>query len=44
MLNTPENIQRQLSEAISIIGKVDFHEKWEQLIPEIVGHIGEGTD
>ena len=42
MLNTPENIQRQLSEAISIIGKIDFYQKWEQLLPEIVSHIAEG--
>lgn len=39
MLNTPENIQRQLSEAIAIIGRVDFHEKWLELIPEIVQNI-----
>merc|ERR1719419_486210 len=35
MLNTPENIQRQLSEAIAMIGRVDFHEKWLELLPEI---------
>ena len=42
MLKSPENIQRQLSEAISIIGRVDFYEKWQELIPEIVGHIATG--
>jgi len=39
MLNTPENIQRQLSEAIAMIGRVDFHAKWGELIPEIVQNI-----
>lgn len=39
MLNTPENIQRQLSEAIAMIGRVDFHEKWLELLPEINLHI-----
>ena len=42
MLSTPENIQRQLSEAISIIGRVDFYQKWNQLLPEIVVYIQEG--
>ena len=42
MLNTPENIQRQLSEAISIIGRIDFYEKWQQLLPEIIAYIQEG--
>ena len=42
MLKSPENIQRQLSEAISIIGRIDFYEKWQELIPEIVGHIATG--
>ena len=44
MLNTAENIQRQLSEAISIIGKIDFHEKWLELIPEIVQNISSEND
>ena len=42
MLSSPENIQRQLSAAISIIGRVDFYEKWQELLPEIVGHIASG--
>ncbi|XP_068237725.1 exportin-2 [Palaemon carinicauda] len=33
MLRSPEGIQRQLSEAISIIGKYDFPAQWEELIP-----------
>lgn len=32
MLNSPESIQRQLSDAISIIGRVDFPEKWKDLL------------
>ena len=33
MLRSPEAIQRQLTEAISIIGKTDFPHKWQELIP-----------
>lgn len=32
MLKSPESIQRQLSDAISIIGKEDFPEKWKDLL------------
>ncbi|CAL4096864.1 unnamed protein product [Meganyctiphanes norvegica] len=33
MLQSPEGIQRQLSEGISIIGKSDFPHQWQDLIP-----------
>lgn len=33
MLRSPEGVQRQLSEAISIIGKSDFPHQWSDLIP-----------
>lgn len=33
MLRSPEGIQRQLSETISIIGKYDFPGQWQELIP-----------
>ncbi|KAG1687432.1 Exportin-2 [Nymphon striatum] len=36
MLKSPEQIQKQLSDAISIIGKEDFPEKWPGLINEMV--------
>lgn len=39
MLKSPQSITKQLSEAITIIGRVDFHEKWLNLIPEICQHI-----
>ena len=36
MLKAPESIQRQLSEAVSIIGREDFPAKWPNLIQEMV--------
>lgn len=35
MLESPSHIQRQLSEAITIIGQSDFPEKWPSLIVEL---------
>ena len=32
MLKSPETIQKQLSDAISIIGREDFPEKWKDLL------------
>ena len=32
MLESPESIQKQLSDAISIIGREDFPEKWKDLL------------
>ncbi|GAB1609148.1 exportin-2 [Argonauta hians] len=39
MLKTPEQIQNQLSDAISIIGREDFPDKWPGLIGEMVEHL-----
>ncbi|XP_029650427.1 exportin-2 [Octopus sinensis] len=39
MLKTPEQIQNQLSDAISIIGREDFPDKWPDLIREMVEHL-----
>ena len=36
MLHSPSQFQKQLSEAISIIGQEDFPDKWENLLPEMV--------
>lgn len=42
MLRSPEQVQRQLSDAISIIGKEDFPEKWPNLLPEMIAHFQSG--
>ncbi|XP_052743189.1 exportin-2 [Bicyclus anynana] len=42
MLKSPESVQRQLSDAVSIIGKSDFPEKWPGLISEMVEKFGTG--
>ena len=42
MLKNPESIQRQLSDAITIIGQEDFPGNWKDLIPEMVGHFRSG--
>lgn len=36
MLTSPDKIQKQLSDAISIIGKTDFPLKWPELITQMV--------
>lgn len=36
MLSSPEQIQKQLSDAISIIGREDFPQKWPDLLTEMV--------
>jgi len=36
MLKSPENIQRQLSDAISVIGREDFPSKWPTLMHDLV--------
>ncbi|CAK8690429.1 unnamed protein product [Clavelina lepadiformis] len=38
MLHTPDHLQRQLSQAISIIGQEDFPDKWHTLLEEMIGH------
>ncbi|XP_044263819.1 exportin-2 [Tribolium madens] len=42
MLSSPEAIQKQLSDAISIIGKTDFPLKWPELITEMVDKFATG--
>lgn len=42
MLNSPEAIQKQLSDAISIIGKTDFPLKWPELIKQMVEKFATG--
>ena len=36
MLRSPETIQRQLSDSISIIGRHDFPSKWPDLVQQMV--------
>lgn len=36
MLKSPDQIQKQLSDAISIIGREDFPEKWPDLLSEMI--------
>ena len=42
MLKTPEAIQRQLSDAITIIGREDFPNNWQGLLKEMVEHFQSG--
>lgn len=42
MLKSSWQIQKQLSAAVSIIGKYDFPEKWPQLIDEMVEKFASG--
>lgn len=42
MLSSPESIQKQLSDAISIIGKTDFPVKWPELITQMVEKFATG--
>lgn len=42
MLRSPDSIQKQLSDAISIIGKFDFPNKWPELIDQMVEKFGTG--
>ncbi|GBP69393.1 Exportin-2 [Eumeta japonica] len=42
MLKSPESVQKQFSDAVSIIGKYDFPEKWPNLLPEMVNKFATG--
>lgn len=42
MLTSPEQIQRQLSDAISIISKEDFPSKWQNLLTDMVQKFNTG--
>lgn len=44
MLESPAHIQRQLSEAITIIGQSDFPDKWPSLIVELETFLGRSLD
>ena len=42
MLKTPEAVQKQLSDAITIIGQEDFPQDWTGLLQEMVDHFKSG--
>ena len=42
MVMSPEAIQKQLSDAVSIIGRYDFPAKWPNLISQMVDKFGTG--
>lgn len=42
MLVSPEAVQKQLSDAVSIIGRTDFPEKWPNLISDMVEKFASG--
>jgi len=42
MLTSPDQIQRQLSDAISIISREDFPDKWQELLPLLVERLKSG--
>lgn len=42
MLSAPESIQRQLSDAIAIIGKHDFPDQWPNLLDDMVSKFASG--
>uniref|UniRef100_A0A8C1EYD0 Exportin-2 n=2 Tax=Cyprinus carpio TaxID=7962 RepID=A0A8C1EYD0_CYPCA len=42
MLTSPEQIQKQLSDAISILGREDFPQKWPDLLTEMVNRFQSG--
>ncbi|XP_078362373.1 exportin-2-like isoform X2 [Oculina patagonica] len=42
MLRSPEKLQKQLSDAVSVIGREDFPDKWANLLPELVAKFGSG--
>ncbi|XP_050045911.2 exportin-2 [Dermacentor andersoni] len=42
MLRSPEQLQKQLSDAVSIIGREDFPARWPNLLPEMITHFQSG--
>lgn len=40
MLNAPDAVQKQLSDAISLIGKHDFPDNWPNLLTTIIENFG----
>lgn len=43
MLHSPEAIQKQLSDAVSIVGRHDFPNKWPDLISQMIEKFATGT-
>lgn len=43
MLHSPDSIQKQLSDAVSIIGKHDFPDNWPELIDQMVEKFNTGN-
>lgn len=43
MLHSPEAIQKQLSDAVSIIGRYDFPNKWPNLLSQMIEKFATGT-
>lgn len=44
MCTVPPQIQSQISEAISIIAEVDYPEKWDGLLPNLIGKFSSNDD
>lgn len=42
MLRSPEKLQKQLSDAVSVIGREDFPDKWTNLLPDMVTKFSSG--
>lgn len=42
MLHSPDSVQKQLSDAVSIVGKYDFPNKWPELIDQMVDKFNTG--
>ena len=42
MLKSPGPVQKQLSQAIAIVGQQDFPEKWQNLVPDMVQRFATG--
>ena len=42
MLTSPDQIQRQLSDGITIISREDFPDKWQDLLPTLVERLKSG--
>ncbi|KAG8192798.1 hypothetical protein JTE90_019116 [Oedothorax gibbosus] len=43
MLHSPHPVQRQLSDAVTVIGREDFPEKWPNLIQEMLNYFKEAN-
>lgn len=42
MLRSPEKLQKQLSDGVSVIGREDFPDKWTNLLPDLVAKFNSG--